>query len=244
MTQADSLMLFDVIDTTWPSEAQQHVGPWIIRNGAGGGNRVSAATANGTVRACNVAPAEQAMRALGQKPLFQMRPSDEATDAVLDRAGYVVRDETALYAASITTLTTQRPPPVTAFTVWPPLAAQTDIWAQGGVGPARLAVMDRVSCTKTTFLGRIDDRPAATLFVAVHGGIAMLHALEVAPAFRRRGLAQQMTRAAAFWAQARGATTFSLLATTGNGAANALYQGLGMTVVAGYHYRALPKDAS
>ena len=243
MTQTDALTLCDVIDATWPPATVQCLGPWIIRNGAGGGNRVSAATAIRAVCANDLAPAEQAMRALGQEPLFQLRPGDNAIDAMLNQAGYLVRDETAIYAAPIATLTTQRPPPVTAFTVWPPLAAQTDIWAQGGIGPARLAIMARVNGPKTTFLGRIDDRPAATLFLALHGGIAMLHALEIAPAFRRRGLAQKMTRAAAFWAQARGATTFSLLATTENRAANALYQGLGMTDVGRYHYRALPKDA-
>lgn len=244
MTLPDALSLCTVIDATWPAAAVLDLDPWTIRTGAGGGNRVSAATARRDVRTEELPRAAQAMRDLGQEPVFQIRPGDDATDAVLAKAGYLKRDETVIYAAPIATIATHRPPPVTAFTVWPPLAAQADIWAQGGIGPARLAIMDRVRGLKTSIFGRTDDRPAATLFVALHGDIAMLHALEVAPVFRRRGLAQQLTRAAAFWAQGQGATIFSLLATTGNGAANALYQGLGMTDVGRYHYRALPKDTS
>ena len=53
------------------------------------------------------------------------------------------------------------------------------LWAEGGIGPARLAVMDRVTLPKTAILGRTGDRAAGVAFVAATGDCAMLHALEV-----------------------------------------------------------------
>ena len=231
-----------VIDATWPAAVRRQVGPWIIRTGNGGGNRASAATATGTVGAADIAEGAQAMRDLGQEVVFMVRDGEAAMDALLADAGYIVRDPTLIRACPIDTLTAAAVPPVTAFTVWPPLAAQRDIWAQGHIGPARLAVMDRVTGPKTTIFGRIDDRPAGTLFVAVHGDTAMLHALEVVPDRRRKGLAQHLTRAAALWARRQGATQFSLLVTATNAGANALYDGLGLAQVGRYHYRVLPQD--
>lgn len=227
-----------VIDATWPAAARHDVGPWVIRTGKGGGNRSSAATANGPVTAADVALAAGAMRDLGQDPLFMVRQGEDALDALLADKGHAIRDATLIRACPVATLTQHPVPPVTAFTVWPPLAAQRDIWAAGQIGPARLAVMDRVAGPKTTLFGRIDDRPAGTLFVAMHGDTAMLHALEIAPAHRRRGLARHLTVAAARWAQGQGAAQFSLLVTATNVAANALYAGLGLAEVGHYHYRA------
>ncbi|WP_372805645.1 GNAT family N-acetyltransferase [Loktanella salsilacus] len=232
-----------VIDATWPAAAVRQVGPWTLRSGAGGGNRVSAATANGSVRAQDISVAADAMRAAGQEALFMVRPGEDALDALLAEAGYIKRDETLIRACPTAALTADPVPPVTAFTVWPPLAAQRDIWAGGGVGPARLAIMDRVQGPKTTIFGRIDDRPAGTLFVAIHDGIAMLHALEITQDHRRKGLARHLTRAAARWAQRQGAAEFALLVTAANGGANALYAGLGLGEAGRYHYRAAPQES-
>ena len=229
-----------VIDATWPAAARQTVGPWTIRSGAAGGNRASAATATGPVTADDVTQAAQAMRDLGQEVVFMLRPGDDALDAVLADAGYVTRDQTIIRACPVGVLTQGIVPPVTAFTVWPPLAAQRDIWADGHIGSARLAIMDRVTGPKTTLFGRINDRPAGTLFVALHGDTAMLHALEVSVNHRRKGLARHLTVAAAQWAQRQGAAQFSLLVTSANIGANALYERLGLAEVGRYHYRALP----
>jgi GNAT superfamily N-acetyltransferase len=118
------------------------------------------------------------------------------------------------------------------------LAIQCEIWATGGIGPARLAVMDRAALPKTSFLGRTQDRPAGTAFAAIHDGIAMLHALEITPARRRRGLGATMMRAAAHWALEQGAADFSLLVTRENKSALGLYASLGFSPVGQYHYRA------
>ena len=107
------------------------------------------------------------------------------------------------------------PPPVSCFDIWPPLAVQDEIWTQGGIGPERRAIMDRAGGPKTSLFGRINDRPAGTAFIAIHDGLAMLHALEIAGPARRKGLARLMVRAGAAWARDHGARLFTVLVTRG-----------------------------
>jgi len=65
----------------------------------------------------------------------------------------------------------------------------------------------------------------------------MLHALEVSPNARRKGLGRAMTAAAATWAAEQGADTFTLVAVSSNQAACGLYRRLGMAESGKYHYR-------
>ena len=233
--------LYAVIDGTWPSFAKRAVGPWIIRIDGKGGSRVSAASVEADFTNFDIADAEDAMREVGQTPLFQIREGDEALDEMLAARGYQIKDPVNLYAAPVGDIATHRPPPVTAFTVWPPLAVQAEVWAAGGIGQGRLDVMDRARQPKTTLLGRINDRPAGTVFVGIAADCAMIHALEIAKEHRRQGLALHLTRAAAFWAQDQGADFLTLVTTQANAGANALYTSLGMTLVGQYHYRILPE---
>ena len=116
-----------------------------------------------------------------------------------------------------------------------------EIWAQGGIGPGRLAVMQRAK-TKTAILARWNEKPAGVAFAAMHGPVCMVHAVEVLPHQRRQGVARWIMRKAAFWSAAQGAKTISVLCTRSNGAALKLYQGLGFAEVAGYHYRQLEES--
>lgn len=242
MTTLPSLeTLYAVIAGTWPPADEQVSGPWVIRIGAGGGSRVSAATAQGPVADADIAQAENAMRAAGQMPLFMIRAGDAGLDDMLAARGYLRKDTTNIYAAPVGAVATMRPPPVTSFAVWPPLAVQEEIWAAGGIGKERLAVMARAAHPKTTLLGRLNDQPAGTVYVGITAKCAMIHALEIAPAHRRQGLAQHLTRAAAFWAQDNGADYLTLVTTQVNDAANALYTSLGMAHVGQYHYRRFPE---
>ncbi|RKF14797.1 GNAT family N-acetyltransferase [Roseovarius spongiae] len=244
MTQASGAHLFDVLEHTWPAAGMRPLGPWLIRDGRGGGKRVSAATARTPARAEELPAAEAAMRALGELPRFMIRPGEETLDSMLEAAGYRVIDPVVIYNAPIATLTQERPPRIATFDIWEPMAIQRDIWAAGGIGPARLAVMQRVQGPKTALFGRDASRPAATGFVAAHAGAAMVHALEVLPAHRRHGLGRRLMTHAAFWAAARGAAQLAVACTTANAAACALYAGLGMTPAAHYHYREHPEGAA
>jgi ribosomal protein S18 acetylase RimI-like enzyme len=121
-----------------------------------------------------------------------------------------------------------------------PLRAIADVWAAGGIGPERLAVMARAPAPKIYLLGRREDRVAGAGFAALSGDAAVLHALEVAPAARRRGIAAAMVRAAATWAVEQGAGRLLLAVTCRNAPAIALYRGLGFEETVEYHYRRAP----
>lgn len=231
------MSVYDLIDATWPAAAMHQVGPWTIRQGLGGGSRVSAAIATAPGAWLD---AEQAMRDIGQSPIFMIRPGDDELDAQLTAAGYMIKDPVTAYAAPVAGLAALDLPPKPAFQAWPPLAIQAEIWEAGGIGPARMAIMDRVSGPKTSFLGRVREQAAGCVFVASHGPDAMLHALEVLPDCRRQGLGRHLLIASARWAQAQGAQTLSLVVTRANTGANALYISLGMGVVGRYHYRVRP----
>lgn len=61
-------LLAEVTEATWPPAATHRHGPWLIREGQGGGQRVSAASATGNWTEADIPTAEAAMRALGQPP--------------------------------------------------------------------------------------------------------------------------------------------------------------------------------
>jgi ribosomal protein S18 acetylase RimI-like enzyme len=220
-----------LMEATWPPVRAWVQGAVTFRDGAGGGKRVSAASCDGAFTEADLA----ALQAMADA-LVLIRATDQALDQHLQALGWRVVDPVVAYAAPVATLTADLPP-LAAFPHWPPLAVAATIWDEGGIGPARLAVMDRVTGPKTALLARHEDRPAGTAFVACNGADAMLHALEVRPALRRQGLGRTLLHAAANWAAAQGAQRLSLVVTEQNAAARALYTRIGMQVVGQYHYR-------
>ncbi len=227
---------FAITDATWPAAAVHRAGAFLVREGQGGGQRVSAAMAAGEWADDDIAAAEALHDKLGQRRLFMIRPEQAALDAALAARGYDIVDPVNIYDCPVGTLRGEIPR-LSAFTIWPPLAIMRDIWAEGGIGADRIAVMARTGGPKTAILGRVRDRAAGTAFVAIHGNAAMLHALHVVPDQRRQGSAVNMVRMAASWAQDNGAERFFVLVTKANDAANRLYASLGMRVVGEYHYR-------
>jgi N-acetylglutamate synthase len=236
MTLLREAELLTALGATWPAATLLPCGPFLLRDGRGGGSRVSAATAEGAFTGADLEAAEAGMAALGQLPLFMVRRGQAALDTALAARGYAVKDPVVGYVAAVAALVPDRPPQ-TAFVPWPPLAVQAEIWAEGGVGPERLAIMARAEGPRITLLGRGGDRPAGTGFVACHGRVAFLHALEVRQGQRRQGLGGQMVRAAAHWAARQGAEVLALVVTVANAGARRVYAGLGMAETGGYHYR-------
>ncbi|MEM6577559.1 MAG: GNAT family N-acetyltransferase [Pseudomonadota bacterium] len=234
---------FDAIDATWPASRVWQVGAWTLRDGAGGGKRVSAATLALSETQIDLTKPEMAMTQIGQDPLFMVREGQAALDDTLARSGYVVIDPVNVYAAPVDKLAEIAPPRLSAFNLWPPLAIQHSIWEAGGIGPSRFAVMARASGPKTALFGRQDGRPAAAGFAAIHNDIAMVHALEVLARHRRQGVGRNLTRHAARWARVNGARVIAVLCTDANAAANALYLSMGFTRLGGYHYRGIAEDA-
>ncbi|MBN2759614.1 MAG: GNAT family N-acetyltransferase [Rhodobacteraceae bacterium] len=221
---------FAALAATWPPARIWHQNGWTLRDGAGGGKRVSAATASADARA------EDLAALMPQGPLAMLRPDQTALDADLAGLGYALEDPTLIYAAPVADLA-EKPPHVSLFDIWEPLEIMRDIWAEGGIGPDRIAVMDRAAGPKTAFLARLADRVVGCGFCAIHDGVAMLHAVEIAPAYRRQGAARTMLHGAADWAQKQGAAWLALAVTEANVPARALYERAGMQQVARYHYR-------
>lgn len=229
--------LYSVCDTTWPAKGTFSCGPVVLRIGDDGGKRVSAATCDTVPTPDDIERAEQEMTTMGQDHLFMIRDTDTALDDLLAARGYRVIDPVEMQIAACADIAALAGDAANIYRLWPPLAAQAEIWAEGGISSARLRVMDRVSGPKTAILIRSGDRPAGTAFVAIDGNIAMLHALEIAPWARRQGLANQIMGAAAIWAQNLGADQISVLVVAQNTSARALYASLRMKNVGSYHYR-------
>lgn len=227
--------IFKACGATWVPASAHRDGPWTIREGAGGGSRVSAATLEDPDGVAQIARAEAAMAALRQAPLFCVRGGEAALDAALEAAGYEIAWPVVALVAPVGAV--DRPEPMRAIPCSAPLARAREIWAEGGVGPSRLAVMARVDRPKTYLLGRHKDRPAGAAFVAVDQEIAVMHALEVRPAMRRQGVGAALTLRAGEWARGQGASSLALLVTRQNSAARALYETFGFVEAAQYHYR-------
>ncbi|NNL72065.1 MAG: GNAT family N-acetyltransferase [Silicimonas sp.] len=240
MTRPDPQRIFSAIDATWPPARHIHRHPWHLREGKGGGQRVSAATAVSSVIVTDIAEAETEMRAIGQVPLFMIRQGESDLDALLEARGYQIVDPVTICLCAAHELAKDLAP-ASAIPSWPPLAIQCELWSNAGIGPARIAVMDRVATPKIALLGRSRDAPAGVCFVALDGDVAMLHALEVTPETRKSGVATRILNGAANWALSKGAGWISVNVTSANAPANALYRKLGMRPVAGYHYRRAPE---
>ncbi len=241
MTLPDRAALETALEATWPALSVAPVGAFLLRDGAGGGRRASAATATEPASDADIDAAVADQRGRGLRPLFRLRPDlhpwDGALDSALAARGLGLLEPTLFYAIPAATLAAAPVPAMKTFPIWPPLAIQRDIWVAAGTGPARLAVMARAEVPKTALLAREADRVAGTCFVARAGPVAMLHALEITPGLRRRGAGGRVTRAAAAWAVAQGAEWLSLAVTEANEAARRLYEGLGMQLAGRYHYR-------
>lgn len=212
------MRLVAAMEPTWPPLRQWRSGPWMLRDGGGGGGRVSAATLEGAYDAAPPA-------------LVMVREGEDALDRALEGLGYGVGDRVVTYLAPASGMAVPD-----GAAEWPPSRTALDAWAAGGkIGPARLAVMERAALPKAAVA-----LSGGAAFVAVNGDLAVVHALEVAASHRRQGLGRRLMGAAAAWAVGQGARDIALVVTDVNHAARALYDALGMRVVGGYHYRHLP----
>ena len=243
MTTLSPDTIFATLDATWPAARHISRGGWTLREGKGGGQRVSAATAADTGAIPDIDEAERGMRDLGQRPLFMIRPSEDTLDEALSERSYEIVDPVVIYAIQCSEIA-QQFRPTEAIPAWPPLAIQTEIWAEAGIGPARVAIMERATCPRTSILARIGDRPAATIYVGAEQGVAMLHALETRLALRRNGAGRRLVQATAQWALDLGADWLTLAVVRDNAPANALYRKLGMAPATTYHYRRAREGAS
>ncbi|MBT8458774.1 MAG: GNAT family N-acetyltransferase, partial [Boseongicola sp.] len=147
--------LFRALDETWPPKRFVDQPPWRLREGAGGGQRVSAATASGPITGHQVVEAEAGMRALNQHPLFMLKPGQEKMDQELELKCYDVVDPVAIYLAPTNDIATFCSTDIEAE--WPPREATLCLWSDAGIGSGRIAVMKRVPGFKTALASKSGD---------------------------------------------------------------------------------------
>lgn len=169
-----------------------------------------------------------------------VQPGQPELDAELEARGYAIHDPCLAMGVGAGAL--EAPDEGSVIFCEGALATMQEIWAAGGTGPARLAVMDRVSGSRCWLLGRAGDRAAGCAFVARHERTAMIHAIEVLGAARGQGLGAQLLRGAGAWARAAGADSVTLVVTKGNQSARRLYDRLGLQYLTEYHYRRAPVE--
>jgi GNAT superfamily N-acetyltransferase len=233
----DETRLLAVMDRTWAPAAITSLGPWKLRQGNGGGKRVSAATSDSPVTKADIDLAEAEMRALGQAELFMLRNSADPLDRQLATRGYRIVDPVLMFAAPVEAIAEIETVPLNAIPSDEPLAMMEELWKASGFDAARVNVMRRTLGPKTYLFSRYRDSPAGCAFVAIDENIAMLHALAVTPEFRRDGVARRIMGRAAIWAKQHGARYLSVVTTGENLPARGLFSGIGMQVVGKYHYR-------
>lgn len=238
MTRPDFASLLAICDATWPPEEVIDRGAFRLYRSKGGGSRVRGTRLCPSWQEADLDAAEAAMAQMDQPLLFQV--TDDRAAAALAARGYKKKDPTIGMAAPLAKLLVS-PPPVTAFETWPIIQVQKDIWAEDGVGPDRIAVMERASCPKITLLGRTNDAPCGVVYAGLSDKQVMFHALYLRPAARRQGLGAHMLGALARWGQGQGADTLSLFVTEANTSAQAFYSTLGFERVGSYHYRILER---
>lgn len=228
--------LTEALEATWPAAEYRDAGGFRVGRGMGGGKRLSSARALGDWSADGIDAAAAVHREWDQPALFRVESGETALGAALAARGYAPRAQALMLQAPVDSLLDRPIPPITAIPAWPPLAVQRDIWTSGDVGEARIAAMERVTDPKQAILARVNDRAIGAGFMAVHGDIAMLHALFIAPTARRHGAADWITRRAAFLAAEEGARLLTLAVAADNAPALTLYRKLGFTEVGASDY--------
>ncbi|MEM9436514.1 MAG: GNAT family N-acetyltransferase [Pseudomonadota bacterium] len=228
---------------TWPGEAVTDSPAFQLRRSSDDSRRSRAATAKRPASDTEVTEAAHMMQSWGQPAMFWV-PSDQMElDRQLASLGYKDHDHAVYYAAPATTLAARKPPRVSTFEIWEPLAIMADIWVATGTSAGRQEVMARATCPKTAIFGRVDAQPAGVAYVGALGNLAMVHAVGTLPEHRRKGLGAHMMAQAAIWAERQGCAWITLAVSATNAPARALYASLGMQPVGSYHYRSLELTA-
>ena len=225
-----------MLEDTWPPEKIIHLDAWTIRISEGAGKRASAISLEGIWEETSFKRLTNLLKKLGKSEIFMVYQSDSLFEKELNERNYKVFDKSCVFEIAVAELIKTEAPPVTMFSIWPPLQIQKELWITNGISWQRQAVMDRARKPKTSILGRWNDNPIASAFVAKSGNVAFLHALVVDKNFRRQGVAQALMRHAGQWADKNNCARLMVVTTEANSAATSLYTSLEFQLVSKYHY--------
>ena len=226
-----------LLEDTWPPGEVIHFDNWTIRISNGAGKRASAISLEGVWEEASFIRLKKFLKRLGKSEIFMIYQSGSLFEKELNNRNYQVFDKSCIFEISVSELIKNEPPPISMFSIWPPLEIQKQLWNSNGVGWQRQAVMNRANQIKTSILARWDDNPVASAFIAKSGNVAFLHALVVEQNFRRQGVARALIRYAGQWADKNNCARLMVVTTEANSAANSLYTSLKFQLVNKYHYR-------
>ena len=225
------------LEDTWPPEQVTYFDDWTIRISDGAGKRASAISLEGTWEETSFRKLKDLLKKLGKSEIFMIYQSDSLFEKELNKLNYQVFDKSYIFEISVTKLIKSKPPPISMFSIWPPLHIQKELWNSNGIGWQRQSVMNRASQIKTSILGRWSDNPVASAFIAKSGNVAFLHALVVDENFRQQGVARALMQHAGQWAEKHSCAKLMVVTTEANVAATSLYTSLEFQLVNKYHYR-------
>ena len=251
ITDADIAALDLAAAQTWRGTEEAPLGGWLLRAGEGFTGRANSALTAGDPGLPLPAATARVRRWYTDRGLTPMasvsypagRPDRNPVDRFLAGQGWRLRDEAEVIVmtrAAAGLAATLAALPV-RFDDQP-----SDDWlalyhfrGQPDLPPVARTIM--TSAPWQAFASARDgDRTVAIGRVARAGEWAGLTAIEVDPAYRRRGLAVAVTIGLIAHAARHGADRVYLQVEDGNEPALALYRRLGFTVHHGYHYRVAP----
>jgi len=228
--------------TALPAPRQAFDGNFVLKAFLGGTGRANAACsldpAPDPDLPVRVARIEAVYARLGLPSRFRSTPLDPpGLDTLLRSRGYQELDESLVNASPITIAA---PSPLVRDEAGPTPAWMALVASAEYQTPARQAEKLRnpefLAVPGAWLVLRQDGLDAACLFAVADGEHCGIFDLATRPEFRRRGLAAQLIRAAAHWAQGLGATTLYAQVSAGNIASRALQDRLGLREAYRYRY--------
>jgi len=227
---------------TWPAIHREPLGDWLLGSSAGWTRRANSVIAAGDP-GLPLPAAVDAVVAWYRRydsPARAQLLDESPLDALLAERGWVVEAPALALAAPIDRVRTAARPaglPPVLLSDTPSEDWLGVVGASKGMPPAARTVL---AGGEPTFAEvRIDGTVAAVGRAAIADGHVALAAIEVTPAYRRRGLARQVMAALADAAFDRAHTAF-LQVEADNEAAIALYERIGFRLHHRYHYRTAP----
>jgi N-acetylglutamate synthase len=232
----------------FPSLKQVLLGDWLLRFADGLTRRAN--SVNPLHIECDgveaiVRASEPLYRAQGLPAIFRV-PSlvAPALDRGLAARGYTSEGESCVLCGALAAVAAAADPEVQLLSSpdaeW--LAAMA---ALQGHTAAQSAVYRRIvgaiAIPARFALLRVDGRPAALAYGAIHDGLLCYESVVTDPRLRRQGLARRIIGALAAWAEGSGAEGACLQVEADNAPAIALYAAFGLTTeLYRYHYRRAP----
>lgn len=229
---------------SWPSPRQIILDGWLCRAGGGATRRANSAhplNAQAGLDARTINAIEDFYDALVRPAMFRLPEMCAEADTVLAARGYVIDAPTrTLFTASLPPIDDVpaglaiEPEPGTAW-----LAARHRLSPSVRNDPqADRAILNALLLPAAFVSARDDGRVVALGFGVLQQDMLIVESLMTDPRRRRQGFARRCMEGLFYWARVNGARSAALRVVADNGAALALYEGLGFTRdLYGYHYR-------